>query len=48
MTKFHAKTVGYAYAYSYRYSYGYSYEEGEYSHFEASAGQCKLSKTAAS
>ena len=48
MTKFHAKSVGYAYAYSYKYSYGHSYKEDAYSHSEASAGQGKLSKAAAS
>jgi capsular exopolysaccharide synthesis family protein len=48
MTKFHAKTVGYAYSYSYKYSYGYSYGEDAYSHAEAGTEQRKLSKTAAS
>ena len=48
MTKFHAKSAGYAYAYSYKYSYGHSYKEDAYSHSEASAGQGKLSKAAAS
>jgi hypothetical protein len=48
MTKFHAKSVGYAYAYSYKYSYGHSYKEDAYSHSEAGAGQGKLSKAAAS
>jgi polysaccharide biosynthesis transport protein len=48
MTKFHAKSAGYAYAYSYKYSYGSSYKEDAYSHSEASAGQGKLSKAAAS
>jgi hypothetical protein len=51
MTKFHAKTVGYAYAYSYKYSYGSSYEEDTYSHSKpssASQQQRKLSKAAVS
>ncbi len=51
MTKFHAKTVGYAYAYSYKYSYGSSYEEDTYAHSKPSSigqGQRKLSKTAVS
>ena len=51
MTKFHAKTVGYAYAYSYKYSYGSSYEQDTYSHSTPSSagqGQRKLSKTAVS
>lgn len=32
LTKFHAKTVGYAYAYNYKYGYGYSYESEAYSY----------------
>lgn len=52
MTKFHAKTVGYAYAYSYKYSYGYSYEDDAYSHSAKPAPgeqeHRKLSKATAS
>ncbi len=51
MTKFQAKTVGYAYAYSYKYSYGSSYEQDTYSHSKPSSagqGQRKLSNTAVS
>ena len=51
MTKFHARTVGYAYAYRYKYSYGSSYEEDTYSHSQPSSagqGQRKLAKTAVS
>ena len=50
VTKFHAKTVGYAYAYSYKYSYGYGHEEdacSQSNHSAFSQGLRKLSKTAA-
>ena len=51
ITKFHAKTVGYAYAYSYKYSYSYAYGEDAYSNSKSGPtgqGQPRLAKTAMS
>ena len=51
ITKFHAKTVGYAYAYSYKYSYSYAYGEDTYSNSKSGSsgrGQPKLAKSAMS